>query len=319
MATNLPSRLRPAAALIALAVVLGGCAGGGDDTSFLADFVDPIITPTPTEAALDMLDMESADNRRRGVSLISASPFGGEEVYLKVYRELLREPDPTVRAACARAIGLHGSPEDALLLARAIDHEIDRELSDATVTVLKYNEPDPLVRWEAANGLTKIHNPEAVGPLIQALLRDADADVRGAAANALGQYPQSEVYDALLQGLVDPQFRVVRASRESLKTLTGTDQGVDKDDWLAYRTENPTNLFTEQLTYTYKPWVAPPGFFEKLKFWRPSQRERAQELVPVGRGADPGGSKTPVRPATPTPTPTAQARPAIGLGGPAAS
>jgi len=282
MASNRTTRFAGLAALTCAAAAALGCANGGSEGTLLSDVLEPITTPTPTEAAMDMLDMDSADNRRKGVSLISASPFGGEEVYLRVYRELLREPDPTVRAASARALGTHGSPDDAALLAQAIDHEIDREQSDATVTVLKYNEPDALVRWEAANGLTKIHNPAAVGPLIKALLRDSDADVRAASATALGQYPQSEVYDALLQGLLDPQFRVARAARESLKTLTGTDKGADKDAWLAYRSENPAELFTDQLTYTYKPWVAPPGFFDKLKFWRASDRQRVEPLVPVG-------------------------------------
>ena len=285
MATNHPLLAAACCALTgALLFALGGCSSDGDpDRTVFGDLLDPLIMPTPTEAAVDMLDPDNADNRRRGVSLIAASPFGGEEVYVKVYRELLYDSDPTVRAASARAIGDHGGPADALLLAPLIDNRVEEttELNQRT-TVIRYNEGDPLVRWEAAHALQKLHNPRVVDPLISAVLRDSDADVRAAAAAALGQYATPTVYDPLLSALTDPQYRVVRAAQQSLTTLTGYDLGNDPDKWLAYRRLNGDALFADRQTYTYDPWAKPPGFFQKLRPWSKSRQEKTQPQIPAG-------------------------------------
>jgi len=275
-----PTRL----GLTLCALLLAGCDSFQDsDQTILADVFDPLVMPTPTEAAVDMLDLDDADNRRRGLSLIAASPFGGEEVYVKVYRELIYDRDPTVRAAAARALGDHGGPNDATLLAPMVDNRVAEvmEFNEPT-TVVRYNEGDALVRWEAAQALQKIHNPRVIDPLISALLRDSDADVRAAAARALGQYATPSVYDPLLSALTDPQYRVVRAAQESLTTLTGYDLGSDPENWLAYRKMNSEALFADQQTYTYDPWVKPPGFFQKLQPWAKSRREKAQPQVPAG-------------------------------------
>src|SRR5690606_331091 len=124
--------------------------------------------------------------------------------------------DPTVRAAAIRALGMHGSVEDA-----------------ATIMVYLHDET-PYVRWEAAEALKKLHNPVVVGPLIQALKSDPDADVRQTAAEALGQYPQPIVFDTLLGALTDANYGVVRAAANSLSILTGRDFGSDAAAWLAW-------------------------------------------------------------------------------------
>lgn len=287
----MPTNRRPAVTRCAAVVTAVVCASASvgcesfrdSDQTILADVLDPLVIPTPTDAAIDMLDLDDADNRRRGLSLIAASPFGGEEVYVKVYRELIYDSDPTVRAAAARSLGDHGGPGDALLLAPLVENRVEEvvEFNEPT-TVVRYTEPDPLVRWEAAQALQKIHNPRVVDPLISALLRDSDADVRAAAARALGQYATPAVYDPLLSALTDPQYRVVRAAQASLTTLTGYDLGNDPADWLAYRKLNSEALFADQQTYTYDPWVKPPGFFQKLQPWAKSRREKAQPQVPAG-------------------------------------
>ena len=283
MRTNRLTPIRLLALLVLAGGLLVGCASDNPDTGILAGLIDPTRTTSPAQAALNMLDMDNADNRRTGVAMIAGSPFGGEEVYLKVYRELIRDPEATVRAASARALGLHGSPDDAELLARAIDNEIVGGATAPGATPrMSYNEPDPLVRWEAAKSLQKIHNTQAVRPLVDAMLRDTDGDVRAAAAAALGQYADPIVYDALLVALTDPQYRVVRASQESLTTLTGQDLGNDPDDWVAYRETSGEAIFADQQLYTYRPWVAPPRMFDKFKFWTRPRHEQIQPQVPAG-------------------------------------
>src|SRR5690606_8434688 len=116
------------------------------------------------------------------------------------------------------------------------------------------------VRWEAAEALKKLHNPVVVGPLIQALKSDPDADVRQTAAEALGQYPQPIVFDTLLGALTDANYGVVRAAANSLSILTGRDFGSDAAAWLAWSNEHRARLFADQLPYSSQPYQKPPGW-----------------------------------------------------------
>ena len=97
----------------------------------------------------------------------------------EAYRLLMDDPDATVRAACIKALGAHGTVDDALLI-------IPRLKDEAA-----------FVRWQAAKSLQRIHHEQAVGPLLDAMKSDEDVDVRMAAADALGQYPRPAVFDAL--------------------------------------------------------------------------------------------------------------------------
>ena len=151
-------------------------AGCTDVQTSVNDLLKPFLPPTPSEAARAALSSHDADERRHSVNLLSAAPFGGEEVYLKMYRLLAEYPDATVRAASLQALGVHGQVDDAVLIAAGLEDEA------------------AMVRWEASRALRKIHNPNVVGALIQTVQKDPDADVRLAAAAALGQYAQPRVF-----------------------------------------------------------------------------------------------------------------------------
>jgi len=237
-----------AAATLAPLVGCGNRPGSGD---FLGDAIDSVTPPTPSEAARDAFNVYDADKRRRSVALISGASFGGEPPYLRMYRLLLTDVDPTVRAACVRALGIHGTVEDVPELVIALQDDVS------------------FVRWEAAQALQKIHSPEAIEPLITALREDADADVRMASATALGQYPTPGVFQALIAALDDTSFSVAIAASDSLQTLTGQELGTDPRQWIAWSKQNAESLFDEREQYTWQPFHRERGLIDRtLMFWK---------------------------------------------------
>lgn len=240
--------------LVAVALVLPALASMGcsrRDNPF-SDLMEPFYTPTPSQAARDAFNVYDADKRRASVNVLSAAPFGSEEAYLRMYRLLLDDADATVRGACVKALGLHGTVKDAELI------------------VPRLSDPAPYVRWEAAKALQKIHTPLAVTPLVTAMSKDEDADVRMAAALALGQYPQPAVFNALVGALDDTDFGVNEAARTSLSTLTGQDFGTDGSLWLIWaQRRQARSLFEQQQQYVWQPYIKPRGFWDKAQFWKP--------------------------------------------------
>jgi len=250
--------LLPAVGLAAALLV--GCSNQPGSGDFLGNAIDSVTPPTPSEAARDAFNVYDADKRRRSIALLSGSNFGGEAPYVRMYRLLVSDVDPTVRAACVRALGLHGTVEDVPTLIAALNEEVS------------------FVRWEAAKALQKIHSPAAIEPLIRAMRNDADADVRMASANALGQYPTPGVFQSLIAALDDPSFSVALAAADALETLTGQELGTDPRLWLAWSDQNPESLFAQRQQYTWKPFHRERGFIDRtLLFWqdRPAPEPRA--------------------------------------------
>lgn len=229
-----------ASALLGLALLgsLSGCETAAQDFGDLMNF----NTPTPTEAASWMFHRD-AEKRRLGITLIANSYFGGEEPYLKVYREAIADPDPMVRAACAAALGLHGSPEDAPALARLLKDQSE------------------LVRWESAKSLQRLYNEEAVGALIDAAVNDSSVDVRMASANALGQYRQHRVLEALIRALDDRSLGVSFHAQRSLRILTGENFGSHPSAWLDW-SRSAEAPFAKARTYTYPVYRRDATFLE---------------------------------------------------------
>ncbi len=256
-----PVSLLTAAAVCCLAGLMTGCSSSSSG-DFFADLIGPLIPPKPSQVARQAFNVYDADVRRRAVAQLSSSYFGHEEPYVRMYRLLIDDQDPTVRAACAHALGLHGTTQDAATLVRLLKDETG------------------FVRWEAAKGLQKIHHADAVGPLMQVMADDEDADVRLAAAAALGQYPTRPVFNALVGALSDHNFGVVQTAVVSLSLLTGQDLGTDGGPWLDFASRHRSNLFDASRQYTYMPYQKPPGKLSKMKFWDKPEVVRPQ--TPVG-------------------------------------
>lgn len=275
-----PLSMTPLAVCVALAILPAGCMDnenlvGGAKRGQGESILDLFAPPSPAEAAAWAADPYDPDKRQRGILLLAGATFGGERVYLNLYRISLDDEDAGVRAAGARALSLHGGVDDAPALARRL-----REDSSF------------LVRREAARALQRIHDPGVVEPLLAAIdgAREEDGDVRALAAVALGQYRQFRVLQGLIGALQDRLLRVNDAAALSLRTLTGQDHGLDPGAWLAWA-RGATDLFANAQPYEYPVFQRDSTFVEKILPWRTPPNEIAAQPVgapPPQRGPDTG-------------------------------
>jgi HEAT repeat protein len=256
---NMIGKLATLASVTLVTGMVTGCKMIDNTGNAISNMVSP---PTPSEEARNVFNVYDPDIRRRALNNLSASSFGGEGPYVRLYRLLIDDPDPTVRAAAVKALGLHG------------------EVKDVPLVCIRLADQADMVRWEASKALQKIHNPHAIKPLINGMNKDSDADVRMACADALGQYATPEVYGALVSALDDERYGVALAASKSLQTITGQELGDQASAWIKYRDNNGTNLFTNQKTYMWQPYTPPRGFMSKLQFWKEVQTKPAQ--APVG-------------------------------------
>ncbi len=267
-------------ALAIAAALLGLCSFGcqWDLPPGATSILQFAAEPTPSEAAAWALDKYDADKRYRGTLLLANAPFGGEPIYMQLYLDNIKDPDPGVRAAATRAIARHGSPDQVPLL------------------VERFADEDKLVRIEAARGLQRLYNPVAVEPLIMSLsltkrgddFNETEPDVRAEAAQALGQYAQPRVVEVLVAGLADPSLAVNRSSLESLRTLTGQDFGLDRRAWIDWA-EGSKTLFAAQSEYVYPVFNRDKHWFEYLPFVPAPNNEPPSTPVGLPRlGAPPG-------------------------------
>ncbi|MBI1369356.1 MAG: hypothetical protein GC162_11975 [Planctomycetes bacterium] len=273
--------------MLAAALPVGCSKSASKDEGIFAG----LMPPKPADVARDAFNVTDPDKRRRSVNLLSNAPFGGEAPYLKTYRLLVDDPDPTVRAACLRALGKHG------------------QISDVPAILPYLKDKTSFVRWEAAKALQRLHSPDAVDPLLTTLHEDDDPDVRTAAANALGQYPEPRVFAALIGALQDEDFTVVTEVVHSLEVLTGQDYGEDGAQWLSWSQHQDKHLFAGQEAYYYPQFVRPPTIWDKIKFWKsrkvvvptqPTGIEQANDplvgppAAPAASAADPAAGQSTV-------------------------
>jgi HEAT repeat protein len=253
----------------ALAVVPLGCVA--DD---LSEVSRVFSAPTPMEAAKDALNMYNADKRREGVVLLANSTFGGAAPYMEMYRTYVEtDTDPLVRAAALTALGRHGTPEDALLIA----------------PVLSFDETSHQhVRWCAALALQRLHNAEVVPELVRCTLNKEEVgEVREAACTALGQYKEDRVVQALLASLDARELAVNAAASQSLHMLTGQDWGLDVHAWGEwYRVALAKDTaFAGSEPYLYPTYRRGMVWWEHVAFWLDQQWEVPQSpagLKPAG-------------------------------------
>ncbi|NNF41488.1 MAG: HEAT repeat domain-containing protein [Phycisphaerales bacterium] len=248
------------AVVVAAAVVAGGCETIGSD---LSDLARGLSMPTPGEAARMAVDPGDADRRREGTLLLANAPFGGDETYVRIYRDYAaNERDPLVRSVAIRALARHGEPDDAMIIAEQLTAE------------------SLPVRWEAAKGLQRLHQPDVVPALLRTIRQvDETPAVREACAIAAGQYPQDRVFQALVSALDARDLEVNVAAAWSMRMLTGQDHGLDPRPWLRWYND-ADDPFAGGQEYLYPTYTRPESWFEKLAFWSTPLRE--QPAPPVG-------------------------------------
>ena len=218
---------------------------------------------SPTQAANMATDQFSPENRYVGTTLLSNADFGGQGVYLELYIDGMSDPDSGVRSASVRALGRHGDPEHVDLIITALGDENDN------------------VRLEAARALQRVHSTDAIEPLVQAMNQDDEpqADIRAAAADALGQYREMMVVQALVGALQDSRLVVNNRVQHSLMILTGQSFGLDRPAWIAWY-KNTDNLFAGAQPYTYPVFNRKKRFVEYLPLIPPPPNETT--AIPVG-------------------------------------
>ncbi len=248
-------------------IVLTGC-NAFDDVPRGTESLLQVLVPqtTPTQAANMATDEYSAENRYRGTTLLSNAEFGGEGVYLELYLDGMSDEDSGVRSASVRALGRHGDPEHVDLIVNALNDEVEG------------------VRIEAARALQRVHSARAIKPLIEAINEDEEpnVDVRAAAADALGQYRESEVVQALVASLRDSRLVVNNRVQHSLLILTGQNFGIDRRAWIDWY-NSTDDLFAAAQPYTY------PVFNRKKKIveYLPFVPQPPNEITSTPVGMDP--------------------------------
>lgn len=254
---------RHAIAFTLSAVALGATGCVTDDFQDLGE----VFTPkTPREAALEALDPHNPDLRREGVVLLANAPFGGADIYMEMYRDYVEnETDPLVRAAAITALGRHGQPSDAIVIVPWIDSRVTRSTN---------------VRWTAAKALQRLHNPEVVSPMIRVIMsQDDDGEVKAAVATALGQYPEDNVFQALLVALDDRRLAVNLNAAESLSLMTGQAWGMDRVAWKRWydSLEKPSLAFEGHRDYMYPTYSRDKAWFEYIAFWIQESHEEPSQ------------------------------------------
>jgi hypothetical protein len=172
----------------------------------------------PSDAAREMEDASSADNRRTGIYELVKYPFAQHPPYTNRYRQIaLYDEDPLVRAAAVRALN------------------ICRDRDSTGIWEQALSDKSPLVRLEAAKALVHIPDPDAAPTLLSMLQnREENRDVRIACADALQNDRTLSVARSLSTELGEREFGVAWQSRRSLRVLTGRDYGYDQAAWLEY-------------------------------------------------------------------------------------
>ncbi len=260
---SVPARF--VAASIALAGLLGACDSGLRPGS--ESLLDGLKTdPPPGELAAMALDPYDANRRAVGTLGLANQSFAREAIYLKLFLDNASDADPVVRAAAIRGLALHGRPEHVPVVTAAL------------------KDSDALVRQEAARALQRIHNPVAIDALLAATREPDPQDssphpagelepaVRAEAADALGQYAEPRVLQALIAGLDDLDLSVNRSCLGSLRVLTGQDFGLDRAAWLAWL-KGSKDPFAARSAYEYPAYSRARRLYEYIPLVPPPPNE----------------------------------------------
>lgn len=239
--------LRPAAGALALALALAACDQMSSD---FGDASNSLFPPSPAEAGRWAVDDGDPENQRRGVLLLGNAGFGGEPVYVNLYRLYIEEnSDPVVKATAIQALARHAGPDDALLIARQLESKVEQ------------------IRVAAAKGLQRVHDPRVADQIWKTMINEDEvSSVRVELAVALAQYPERNVFEALCAALDDRELAVNLAAANSLRLMTGADFGLDAALWRRWADATPGALRAD-VPYYYPTFQRELGFGDYLLFW----------------------------------------------------
>jgi len=177
-----------------------------------------IDSNAPAEAAGNLFNVTSPDERRDAIAYLQTKPYGHGAPYMKAYHELSTDPHPMVRAQAMSALGTSYQPALAL-------PDLIRGLNKTE---------DVQVRRDASYGLITTWGEAAFPSLIASLKDDPDEQVRGNCARALAHARSQEAVRALIDALSDTDAGVVKFAHDSLVAATGQNHWYDTRAWLAW-------------------------------------------------------------------------------------
>jgi HEAT repeat protein len=213
-------------ALIAALLVLMGCGKGGQARDFnelIPRLMKPVKTfNNPNDAAANLFNVTSADERRDAVAYLAKKKYGFEPAYMRAYQILTTDPHPMVRSQAIRALGASKKQE-------AVPYLIDGAGKKTGLL-----DADAGVRKDAAQGLRQTYNDTAVPLLTKVLATDPEDQVRTAAARALRNTHSPAGLDALIKALDDKNAAVVYWASDSLKIATGNKFQYDRAAWVEW-------------------------------------------------------------------------------------
>ena len=195
----------------------GDISSSRDFNELIPRMMNASKTKTPVEAASNLFNVTSADERRDAVAYLQTQKWGHEKPYMDVYKVLTTDPSPMVRGQACRALGSSRDPSAVEFLLRCL------------------NDNDPTVRRDASWGLQTTFSDAAVDPLITHIKDDIDRQVRINSTKALGNSRDPKALRALVAALDDDDAAVIHIAWNNLKYLTG--QNLPKDDsraWLKW-------------------------------------------------------------------------------------
>lgn len=268
------TRIAPLAAAHLAAGILAAAAGCDQASSDFGDASSSLFPPSPAEAGRWAVDDSDPENQRRGVLLLGNAGFGGEPVYVNLYRLYIEEnSDPVVKATAIQALARHANPDDAVLVAKQLDSKVEQ------------------IRVAAAKGLQRIHNPKIADLIWKKLINEDEVPaVRVELAIALGQYPTRDVFEALCSALDDRELAVNLAAANSLRLLTGADFGLEAPLWRSWADATP-NPLRQDVPFYYPTFERELGFGDYLLFWmiptfeQPGVPAGMRETAPPAGGA----------------------------------
>ncbi len=242
---------------VLLCGLLLACLGGGAacsksqaevDAGINQFIQDLLVKRTPQQRAIEALQTENADERRKRIRDVLKSKESRSEWAVKVFASVAKiDTDPQVR--CMAIKGLRQSA--------------DRRVAEPLLMILNHKDfpkqvapPQPEVRWDATEVLAFLsdlgeipeeHRAWAQRTLVRLVTDDPDRNVRICAAQGLRNFPDPDVLTALVRALEDDDFAIRYAAEGSLERLTGQRFDYDPDAWREWigNVEDPFAVFAE--------------------------------------------------------------------------
>lgn len=197
-----------------------------DDPADLAKY-----GPLPKQRAADVRQLGQT---MRGMSEPEKAAHARE-----LAQRIQSERDPLVRVEMVKALGECRDPVAIAVLKAGLE------------------DPDSDVRIACCHSWAKIGGKPAAEALGAVLGADTSAEVRIAAADALGHVNDPECTRALAVGLEDSDIAVQYRAMQSMKAVSGRDLGDDVTQWRQFakgQTPQPSTSSDPSLAERLMPW-----------------------------------------------------------------